>query len=300
MKVVLPNMDAEFRLPTSFVPGSLKKQVIGEDLLVLKEQYRVGTMMVRFSSLTPHPLQREVNAMWYKELAAKHFESGSNIQKGRYPMVVIAVKEGEIKKIDPGGGNLPNAMHDDKFYLISGQHRLYAMKHLIRARLDGEKGCPVHDSDVLQDPEAEWPAIVYRRGDQQHHLNNNIITNDSHVRYVPEFELAGGELFKTFMDSLNVVPSILENSPNQIWINGSSYTVANSSNRDAYIRSVVPQSTSFRGVIRALNHTRLREAVDSLIKIPMFELTISNLNLWSSLGSATVCWISFPKACRGG
>jgi hypothetical protein len=161
-------MDAEFHLPSSFVSESPPKQkVIGKELLILQEAYRVGTMMVRFSSLLPHPLQREINSMWYKELAIKHFENGANIQKGRYPIVVMAVREGDVGRIDVPG-DLPLAMNGDKFYLISGQHRLHAMNYIIEARLVGKKGSTINHLEVLRDPDAEWPAVVYRSGMLRH------------------------------------------------------------------------------------------------------------------------------------
>jgi hypothetical protein len=121
-----------------------------------------------------------------------------------------------------------------------------------------------------------------------HSIGYIVILLTTDMYHMLEFGTSNKELFKTFMDSLNVIPSMLENSPNQIWITASSYTTAKSPNRDAYIQSVIPHSTSYRGVIRALNNNKLRETIDHLIKIPMFELTISNLNFWSSLGSTTV------------
>ena len=107
--------------------------------------------------------------MWYKELAIKHFENSANIQKGRYPIVVMAEREGDVGRIDIPG-DLPMAKDGDKFYLISGQHRVHAMNHIIESRLVGEKGSTINHLEVLQDPDAEWPAEVYRSGKLRHQL----------------------------------------------------------------------------------------------------------------------------------
>lgn len=103
-----------------------------------------------------------------------------------------------------------------------------------------------------------------------------------------EFETQNTAHFKTFMDSLNVIQNILPNTISQIWATASALTVSKSQYRDSYVKRLIPATTNHRAVIRALNHTALREAVDTLIKIPFFEVTVANFAHWTSLGGFSV------------
>ena len=102
-----------------------------------------------------------------------------------------------------------------------------------------------------------------------------------------DFESNDQDGFKTFMDSLNVFQSILPNSVARIWATASGGQ-SGSQSRDKYIKRVIPASTNHRAVIRALNHPILREAVDNLIKIPLFDITVAHFSYWTNTGGCTV------------
>jgi hypothetical protein len=116
-------------------------------------------MVVRFSQLRIHSLQRPVSEAWVKDLAVNHFEGGQNVQKAVFPLVLLLI--GEEFDSPACDDKLPMAPQDREFYIISGQHRVSAMKQLINRRLVTELQTFVHPEDILADPEAEWPAIVY-------------------------------------------------------------------------------------------------------------------------------------------
>ena len=137
---------------------------VDEYSLLTQEASRIGTLMVRFSALVDHPLQRPIDPVWVLNLAERHFDNGNNVQKGAHPIMVMALNTGDVGVIEVPD-QLPKPNPAAKFYLISGQHRVAAMKHIIKTRLI-EEIChaDVGDHQILKDEQAEWPAVVYRRG----------------------------------------------------------------------------------------------------------------------------------------
>lgn len=121
-------------------------------------------MRVRFKALMGHPRQRAVNSLWVEDLALRHFENGNNVQKGAHPIMVMAAKKGPVGQVHVPG-ELPKANPEDKFYLISGQHRVAAMTYVINARLalHAPNGI-VNEEDVMSEDDAEWPAVVFKNG----------------------------------------------------------------------------------------------------------------------------------------
>jgi hypothetical protein len=144
---------------------SLSTDILAEDVLLAQEANRVGTLRIRFTALIPHPLQRPVDALWVENLAMKDFENGANVQKSAHPIMVMAVEPGEVEVIH-ASNQLPTVNPATKFYLISGQHRVAAMKVVIMNRIKSDMDTlhPVPDEELLQDAEAEWPAVVFKRG----------------------------------------------------------------------------------------------------------------------------------------
>ncbi|KAF9513941.1 hypothetical protein BS47DRAFT_1392837 [Hydnum rufescens UP504] len=254
------------------LPGTT--EAVHQQLLLAQEAYRIGSARVRFSALVTHPLQRSIDELWVETLAVQHFENGLNIQKGTYPIMVMAVEEGDVQ-LYPAPEGLPKVHPAAKFFLISGQRRVAAMKHIIKQRLGdrlNERLCEeqdpeiIHDADVLNEHDAEWPAIVFRN----------------------ELESSNTTLFKTFIDSLNVIPTILQNSLTDVWSTASALTATGSSYRDFYVKTLISRPTIHRPLLRALNHPMLREAIDNLIKIPLFELQIFDFSYWTNNGGCTI------------
>jgi hypothetical protein len=103
-----------------------------------------------------------------------------------------------------------------------------------------------------------------------------------------ELEAKNQDGFKTFMDSLNVLQSVLPNSIPRIWVTASALTESNSPYKDAYVKRLITASTNHRAVIRALNHPVLRKAVDDLMKIPLFDITVAHFSFWTNGGGCTV------------
>jgi hypothetical protein len=99
---------------------------------------------------------------WVLELASNHFDEGRNINKAAFPLVALAAEPDEFA-LESTPARLPYAPKDREFFLISGQHRVAAMRHLIKQRLERENNGPIHPADVLDEPDADWPAIVYSR-----------------------------------------------------------------------------------------------------------------------------------------
>lgn len=148
-------------LPTPQVDS---KDVHGNAALLSQENNRVGMLMIRFSALVDHPLQRAVNQAWVHNLADKYFEGGENIQKSAHPIMVMAVDEGDVEVIEVPD-LLPKANPSAKFYVLSGQHRVAAMKHIIKEKIIENQGhSVVNEDNILNDEDAEWPAIVYKKG----------------------------------------------------------------------------------------------------------------------------------------
>jgi hypothetical protein len=135
-----------------------------DDILLQQEQCRIGSMVVHFSQLKTHPKQRPISIPWVLELAGNHFDEGRNINKATFPLVLLAAEPGEFT-LEATENMLPYAPEDHKFFLISGQHHVAVMKHLIKQRCERENNGQIHPVDVLDEADAEWPAIVYSQGD---------------------------------------------------------------------------------------------------------------------------------------
>ncbi|KAF9513988.1 hypothetical protein BS47DRAFT_1392879 [Hydnum rufescens UP504] len=271
-------MVAQARLPNLTSGQSLDtSSASADELLLRQEQCRVGTMIVRFSRLKPHTQQRPISIPWVLELASNHFDEGRNINKAAFPLVILAA-EGDEFALDSTPEKLPYAPEDREFFLISGQHRVMAMKHLIKQRCERENGAQIHPADVLDEPDAEWPAIVYSK----------------------EFETRSPTLFKIFIDSFNIAPPMLENDPGQLWASASALQVTEGSAvAEKYIRAVISGTSNQKAVIKALNNSRLRPAIDRLLQIPMMDFVWSHTCTWTGAHCATLWAGVIQEATHG-
>jgi hypothetical protein len=120
-------------------------------------------MIVRLSQLKIHPAQRPISHDWVTELFENHFDGGKNLQKASFPLVVLAVGPEDVNAIS-NDNRLSRAPEDREFLLISGQHRVEALKHIILSRLT-QFSRNLFDESLLDDPEAEWPAVVYSQSE---------------------------------------------------------------------------------------------------------------------------------------
>ncbi|KAF9513949.1 hypothetical protein BS47DRAFT_1392844 [Hydnum rufescens UP504] len=124
----------------------------------------------------------------------------------------------------------------------------------------------VSDTDVMVDEEAEWPAVIFRS----------------------KFENEKQVLFHTFMDSFNLIQTILPNALIEIWRTGSAPTAMESPYRYMYIKRLVSAPTNYCALLRALSQPKLRKAIDILIKILLYEPSVANAVYWTSNGGSTI------------
>ncbi|KAF9514123.1 hypothetical protein BS47DRAFT_1343447 [Hydnum rufescens UP504] len=236
---------------------------LSDSMLFQLEKCRLGTMVVWLSQLKNHPRQREISHAWVQELFNTHFDEGRNLLKASYPLVVLAADD---FKLHSAPDALPRAPEDLELLLISGQHRVAALKQIIQNQLERE-GEEVGTQDILDDPKAEWPAIVYDQSLEAH----------SPVH------------FNIFMDSLNVSPPTLANNPRQLWASASAIFVTKGSEyANDYLRTVITGSSNLKAVVKAINHSQLRPAIDRLLKFPLFELVWSHMTIWTGYNCSTL------------
>jgi hypothetical protein len=147
-----------------------KVSIPSEEILMRKEQCRIGTMIVRFSQLKLHPKQRPFSIQWVNTLADSHFENGNNLQKAAFPLVVLAVGRDPVEAVSIEN-KISRAPEDREFLLVSGQHRVAAMKMIIRSRLQFEqKNKKCSNEDIMAAEDAEWPALVYSQSEYCYHF----------------------------------------------------------------------------------------------------------------------------------
>jgi hypothetical protein len=137
--------------------------VVERQMLALQDSLRLGSAVIRFSNLYRHHLQRPLDHTWVSKLAGDHMNHGEDVQKSAFPLFVFS-EDDEETPLSEGVDALPRAPPSKRFHLVSGQHRVAAMSLIIRQRLERELQDVVNEEDILEDPEAEWPAVIFSGG----------------------------------------------------------------------------------------------------------------------------------------